>query len=401
MFLHCRFRLYRKGKGPLEPRSSGGIRGCLCAWRETDTASLYSEDREDADLVHLDGVLTFNLDALMRASAYVLGKSGVGIVYKAVMDGGTIVAVRRLGEGGEHKCKEFEESVRTIHHMKHPHVVRLHSYYWAPDEKLLIYDFLPNGSLESALHGRTEGPLPWDTRLRICRGAALGIAHIHERKHVHGDVKPNNILLDNNWDAHVSDFGLQRLLSLVGPVAGKEGELKKPDSQRGSSVSPAPMTTSPGESVAAKLADALPNTRVTLAELGRKISRRRSSTSRSTETAPVPHLLGLYQAAETATAKKPSQKSDVYSFGVVLLEVLTGRSSFAQLAAGELDLVSWIRQALHERRPSTDIFDPYLVKGSIDESALIETLQVALACLAVNPDSRPKMRHVASFFEHL
>ncbi|KAG0565547.1 hypothetical protein KC19_8G198600 [Ceratodon purpureus] len=403
MFLHCKFKLYRKGKNPLESRGSangGGIRGCLCAWRDADTASLYSEDREDADLVHLDGVLSFNLDALMRASAYVLGKSGVGIVYKAVMDGGIIVAVRRLGEGGEQKSKEFEELVRTIHHMKHPHVVRLHSYYWAPDEKLLIYDFLPNGSLETALHGRTEGPLPWDTRLRICRGAALGIAYIHEcspRKHVHGDIKPNNILLDNNWDSRISDFGLQRLLSLVGTVPGKEGELRKTDSQRGSSVSPAPAVSP----VAAKLVDVLPNTRVTLAELGRKISRRRSSTSHSTETASVPHLLGLYQAPETATAKKPSQKSDVYSFGVVLLEVLTGRSPFAQLAAGELDLVTWTRQALHEKRPYTDIFDPYLVKGSIDESEMIEILQVALACLAINPDNRPKMRHVANFFEHL
>lgn len=128
--------------------------------------------------------------------------------------------------------------------------------------------------------------------------------------------------------------------------------------------------------------DALPNTRVTLAELGRKISRRRSSTSHSTETAPVPHLLGLYQAPETATAKKPSQKSDVYSFGVVLLEVLTGRSPFAQLAAGELDLVTWTRQALHEKRPYTDIFDPYLVKGSIDESEMIETLQVRIFSVA-------------------
>lgn len=160
MFLHCKFRLYRKWKNPQEFQSSasgGGIRSCLCAWRgDADTASIYSEDREDADLVHLDRVLTFNLEALMRASAYVLGKSGVGIVYKAVMDGGCIVAVRRLGEGGENKCKEFEELVRTIHHMKHQHVVRLHSYYWAPDEKLLIYDFLPNGSLETALHGMSS-----------------------------------------------------------------------------------------------------------------------------------------------------------------------------------------------------------------------------------------------------
>lgn len=133
-----------------------------------------------------------------------------------------------------------------------------------------------------------------------------------------------------------------------------------------------------GEFLTAKLADTLPNTRVTLAELGRKISRRRSATSLSTEAIPVPHLMGFYQAPETATAKKPNQKSDVYSFGVVLLEVLTGRSPFAQLAAGELDLVTWTRQALLEKRPFTDIFDPYLVKGSIGESEMIETLQVSI-----------------------
>uniref|UniRef100_A0A7I4F9E8 Protein kinase domain-containing protein n=1 Tax=Physcomitrium patens TaxID=3218 RepID=A0A7I4F9E8_PHYPA len=390
MFLQCKFKLHRKGKSSLEPRNSairGGIRGRLCApWSEADTASVDSEDREDADLVHLDGVLSFNLEALMRASAYVLGKSGVGIVYKAVMDGGIIVAVRRLGEGGEQKCKEFEDLVRVIHHMKHPHVVRLHSYYWAPDEKLLIYDYLSNGSLETALHGRTEGPLPWDSRLRICKGAALGIAYIHEcspRKHVHGDIKPNNILLDNNWDARISDFGLQRLLSLVGAVSGKEVEVKKGDSQRGSSVSPAPIVPPAGDSVS-KFADTLQNLNPsgTFAELGRKISRRRSTTSQSTDTAATPHLLGLYQAPETATAKKPNQKSDVYSFGVVLLEVLTGRSPFAQLAAGELDLVTWTRLGLQEKRPHSDIFDPYLVKSTTDESEMIETLQVSTDSLS-------------------
>lgn len=90
-----------------------------------------------------------------------------------------------------------------------------------------------------------------------------------------------------------------------------------------------------------------------------------------------PFLLGVYQAPEAATAKKPNQKSDVYSFGVVLLELLTGRSPFTQLAAGELDLVAWMRVALQEKRPLAEIFDPYLVAAdNNDECKMIETLQV-------------------------
>ena len=99
-----------------------------------------------------------------------------------------------------------------------------------------------------------------------------------------------------------------------------------------------------------------------------------------------PFLVGVYQAPEAATAKKPNQKSDVYSFGVVLLELLTGRSPFAQLAAGELDLVTWMRIALQEKRPLAEIFDPYLVAaGNNDECKMIETLQVPLrSCCTVN-----------------
>lgn len=88
--------------------------------------------------------------------------------------------------------------------------------------------------------------------------------------------------------------------------------------------------------------------------------------------------MGVYQAPETMTAKKPTQKSDVYSFGVVLLELLTGRSPFQQLSAGELDLVSWMRASLHEKKALTEIFDPLLIKGNSHESKLIETLQVLL-----------------------
>jgi len=106
------------------------------------------------ELVAIDKGFTFELDELLRASAYVLGKSGFGIVYKVVLGNGIPVAVRRLGEGGDQqRYKEFVAEVQAIGRVKHPNVVRLRAYYWAPDEKLLISDFISNGNLTSALRG--------------------------------------------------------------------------------------------------------------------------------------------------------------------------------------------------------------------------------------------------------
>lgn len=107
----------------------------------------------EGDLVAIDKGFNFELDELLRASAYVLGKSGLGIVYKVVLGNGVPVAVRRLGEGGEQRYKEFVSEIQAIGRVKHPNIVKLRAYYWAPDEKLLISDFISNGSLAYALHG--------------------------------------------------------------------------------------------------------------------------------------------------------------------------------------------------------------------------------------------------------
>lgn len=106
------------------------------------------------DLVAIDKGFTFELDELLRASAYVLGKSGLGIVYKVVLGNGVPVAVRRLGEGGDQRYKEFAAEVQAIGKVKHPNIVKLRAYYWAPDEKLLISDFVSNGNLGTALRGK-------------------------------------------------------------------------------------------------------------------------------------------------------------------------------------------------------------------------------------------------------
>lgn len=107
----------------------------------------------EGELVAIDKGFSFELDELLRASAYVLGKSGLGIVYKVVLGNGVPVAVRRLGEGGEQRYKEFAAEVQAIGKVKHPNIVKLRAYYWAQDEKLLISDFISNGNLANALRG--------------------------------------------------------------------------------------------------------------------------------------------------------------------------------------------------------------------------------------------------------
>jgi len=111
------------------------------------------EGEGEGELVAIDKGFSFELDELLRASAYVLGKSGLGIVYKVVLGNGVPVAVRRLGEGGEQRYKEFATEVQAIGKVKHPNIVKLRAYYWAHDEKLLISDFVSNGNLANALRG--------------------------------------------------------------------------------------------------------------------------------------------------------------------------------------------------------------------------------------------------------
>ena len=124
---------------------------CLC-FRKDESETLSDHD-EQYDLVPLDAQVAFDLDELLKASAFVLGKSEIGIVYKVVLEEGLNLAVRRLGEGGSQRFKEFQTEVEAIGKLRHPNIVTLRAYYWSVDEKLLIYDYVPNGSLATAIHG--------------------------------------------------------------------------------------------------------------------------------------------------------------------------------------------------------------------------------------------------------
>lgn len=300
-------------------------------------------------LIFYDRKKHFELEDLLKASAEMLGKGTLGTVYKAVLDDGYTVAVKRLKDANPCGRKEFEQYMDVIGKVKHPNIVRLRAYYFAKEEKLLVYDFLPNGSLHSLLHGnRGPGriPLDWTTRISLVLGAARGLAKIHEdcsvTKIPHGNVKSSNILLDRNGIACVSDFGLALLLS-------------------------------PGHATA---------------------------------------KLGGYRAPEQIEVKKLSQKADVYSFGVLLLEVLTGKapSHYPSPPRGTLtdeddeveavDLPRWVRSVVRDEW-TAEVFDQELLRYKNIEEELVAMLQVGLACVVPQPEKRPNMSQVAKMIEEI
>ncbi|XP_068666211.1 receptor protein kinase-like protein ZAR1 [Aristolochia californica] len=362
------------GKGKLGGGADGRCRMCLC-WRgySDNSSEVESEkgvNRGEGDLVAVDKGFTFELDELLRASAYVLGKSGLGIVYKVVLGNGVPVAVRRLGEGGSQRYKEFAAEVQAIGRIKHPNIVRLRAYYWAQDEKLLISDFISNGNLAAALRGRTGQPSPsltWSTRLKIIKGTARGLAHLHEcnpRKYVHGDIKPSNILLDAEFNPYISDFGLNRLISITGSSSGES------------------LYSSTGY-----IGAALPSVR------------------------PVPsERTNNYRPPEARSpGSRPAQKWDIYSFGLVLLEMLTGKAPepsspstpSSSTSEGVVELVRWVRKGFEEENPLSEMVDPILVQEVHAKKEVIAVFHVALACSETDPELRPRMKTVSDNLERI
>lgn len=159
----------------------------------------------------------FDLEELLRASAEVLGKGTVGTTYKAVMEVGAMVVVKRLKDVTFSE-KEFREKIEGIGVMNHENLVPLMAYYYSREEKLLVYDYIPMGSLSALLHGNKGAgrtPLNWEVRFGIALGAANGIEYLHSQSPnvSHGNIKSSNILLTRSYKAQVSDFGLNHLVA--------------------------------------------------------------------------------------------------------------------------------------------------------------------------------------------
>ncbi|KAF0931347.1 hypothetical protein E2562_004489 [Oryza meyeriana var. granulata] len=332
-----------------------------------------------ATLVTVDGDGELEMETLLKASAYILGATGSSIVYKAVLADGTALAVRRIGEsGGVDKLKDFEAQVRAVARFRHPNILRLRGFYWGADEKLLIHDYATNGSLANIAFSRRFGAssplhLSFEARLRIARGVARGLAYIHEKKGVHGNVKPSNILLGADMEPLIGDFGLDRLLSgeAVHRSTGASARLFGSKRSMHSTSSLPDLSQMPG-------AGASPCSS--------------SAATSAAGAAPPP-----YQAPECLKNLRPNAKWDVYSFGMVLLELLSGR------VYSEVELCQWHAGfVVEERSRLLRMADPTL-RGEADgkEDALLACFKLAFACCAMAPSKRPAMRDAVMVLERI
>ncbi|KAG1359170.1 LRR receptor-like serine/threonine-protein kinase ERL1 [Cocos nucifera] len=147
---------------------------------------------------------------------YIIGYGASSTVYKCVLKNSKPIAIKRLYSQYPHNLREFETELETIGSIRHRNLVSLHGYSLSPHGNLLFYDYMENGSLWDLLHGPSKKvKLDWDTRLKIAVGAAQGLAYLHHDcnpRIIHRDVKSSNILLDENFEAHLSDFGIAKCI---------------------------------------------------------------------------------------------------------------------------------------------------------------------------------------------
>ncbi|XP_009148405.1 putative proline-rich receptor-like protein kinase PERK11 [Brassica rapa] len=266
---------------------------------------------------------------------FVIGEGGFGCVFKGILSEGKPIAIKQLKSISAEGYREFKAEVEIISRVHHRHLVSLVGYCICEQHRFLIYEFVPNNTLDYHLHGKDLPVLEWTRRVKIAIGAAKGLAYLHEDCHpkiIHRDIKSSNILLDDEFEAQVADFGLARL----------------------------------------------------------------NDTAQSHISTRVMGTFG-YLAPEYASSGKLTDRSDVFSFGVVLLELITGRKPVdTSQPLGEESLVEWARPRLIEAIEKGDIsevVDPRLEKHYIEEE-VYRMIETAASCVRHSALKRPRMVQV-------
>ncbi|KAF7147259.1 hypothetical protein RHSIM_Rhsim03G0250900 [Rhododendron simsii] len=325
----------------------------MCAPNEVQTSSDNPPDALPLETKAPRQLLEFSFQELKSATGNfrpdsILGEGGFGYVFKGWIEengtapakpgSGITVAVKSLKPDGLQGHREWVAEVDFLGQLHHPNLVKLIGFCLEDDQRLLVYEFMTRGSLENHLFRRTI-PLPWSNRIKIALGAAKGLAFLHRgpKPVIYRDFKTSNILLDSEYNAKLSDFGLAK--------AGPQGD----------------------------------KTHVSTRVVG---------------------TYG-YAAPEYVMTGHLTSKSDVFSFGVVLLEILTGRRSMdKKRPSGEQNLVAWARPYLADKRKVYQLVDPrlelnYSLKG------VQKVSQLSYNCLSRDPKSRPSMDEVVKVLSPL
>lgn len=275
----------------------------------------------------------------------VIGSGASGKVYKVVLNNGDAVAVKKFFGGATKEDAStasserdaFEVEVETLGKIRHKNIVRLWCCCNTGDSKLLVYEYMPNGSLGDLLHSNMASLLDWPARYKIALDAAEGLSYLHHDcvpPIVHRDVKSNNILLDEEFGARVADFGVAKVVERTGKGAE-------------------PMSIIAGSCG--------------------------------------------YIAPEYAYTLKVNEKSDIYSFGVVILELITGRLP-NDLEFGEKDLVKWASITM-EQKGVEQVIDSKLSLSCKEE--ICRVLNIGLLCTNALPINRPSMRKVVKLLQEV
>ncbi|KAK2644443.1 hypothetical protein Ddye_019638 [Dipteronia dyeriana] len=276
-------------------------------------------------------------------SMRLVGEGGFGMVYKGYIERiDQVVAVKKLDRNGHQGSREFFAEVLMLSLVQHPNLVNLIGYCVEGDQRILVYEYMPNGSLENHFLDLPpdKKPLDWTTRMKIAAGAAKGLEYLHDvadQQIIFRDFKASNILLDSEFNPKLSDFGLAKL----GPTEGKD-----------------------------------------------HVSTR---------------VMGTYGycAPEYAKTGQLTKMSDVYSFGVVFLELITGRSAIDQSrTTEEQNLIQWAKPLIMDKEKFTLMADP-LLEGRYPLKGLYQALAVAAMCMQEEADMRPNIGDVVTAIEYL
>lgn len=265
-----------------------------------------------------------------------LGRGGFGTVYKAVLRDGQPVAIKKLTVSSLVKSEDdFKQHVKLLGKVRHHNIVTLRGFYWTSSLQLLIYEFMPAGSLHQHLHECSEeSSLSWMERFDIIIGVARALVYLHRHGIIHFNLKSSNVLLDTNGEPRVGDYGLVNLLPML---------------------------------------------------------------DRYVLSSKIQSALGYMAPEFTCRTANVTEKCDVYSFGVLILEILTGRRPVEYLEDDIIVLSDLVRGAVEEDRLE-DCMDPRLSgEFSMDEATLI--IKLGLVCTSQVPSQRPDMSEVVSMLE--